>query len=52
MERIQITAPKSWLDDLDEMAKERNMNRSEYVREAVRRQMQRDIAEGVVNDEL
>ena len=45
MERVQITAPKSWLDDLDEIAEERDMNRSEYIREAVRRQMQRDITE-------
>ena len=41
---IRVRCNKPFKDDVEQIASERNMNVSEYTREALRQQMQRDIA--------
>ena len=40
---IRVRCNKPFKDDVEQFASERNMNISEYTREALRQQMQRDI---------
>jgi len=40
---IQFRAAESFANDVEEHAEERGLSKSEYIREATRRQMQRDV---------
>jgi len=40
---IRVRCNKPFKDDVEKFASDRNMNVSEYTREALRQQMQRDV---------
>jgi metal-responsive CopG/Arc/MetJ family transcriptional regulator len=42
VERVNFEAPKGLVDDLDKLADKRNSNRSAVIREACRKELQRE----------
>jgi len=43
--QVNFTAAETFVEDIEQHAEEMGLSKSEYIREATRRQMQRDVME-------